>query len=487
MLERIAMIAAKPWQTAVAVGLLTALVFLPAIEGNFVNWDDDAYVYENPLVQGGLSVAGIAGGFDAIVCHNWAPVTIWSYQLDRSLFGPGPAGFHLTNVVIHACDSALLYVAVRRMTAAPFESFVATILFAVHPLRVESVAWISERKDVLSVLFLSLLLLAYEAHARQPGWRRMALVLAAFCAGLMAKATLVTVPVLLLLVDVWPLDRWAADGAERDSTARAHRRYPQQPTSALLLEKLPLFLVATLMAAGTLLAQRRAITDEAALPLLSVRIPNAVHAVGWYLWKTAFPTQLAALYRHPGGQGWPLFDLVSSGAAIALVVVVAWSIRRAVPAAAIGVGWFLIAVSPVIGIVAQVGQQAHADRYSYVPHIGLFWALTWTGSKLIRQRWLPPAAVAAGCVALIGVYATLDRLQIAVGRDSQPLWQRVLTLDPENTTACNNLGVALYEAGRPSEAEAWLERAVNVARPDPRYVRNLERVRATNAARPPSP
>ena len=280
----------------------------------------------------------------------------------------------------------------------------------------------------------------------------MALVLAAFCAGLMAKATLVTVPVLLLLVDVWPLDRWAADGAERDSTARAHRRYPQQPTSALLLEKLPLFLVATLMAAGTLLAQRRAITDEAALPLLSVRIPNAVHAVGWYLWKTAFPTQLAALYRHPGGQGWPLFDLVSSGAAIALVVVVAWSIRRAVPAAAIGVGWFLIAVSPVIGIVAQVGQQAHADRYSYVPHIGLFWALTWTGSKLIRQRWLPPAAVAAGCVALIGVYATLDRLQIAVGRDSQPLWQRVLTLDPENTTACNNLGVALYEAGRPSEA-----------------------------------
>ena len=150
-------------------------------------------------------------------------------------------------------------------------------------------------------------------------------------------------------------------------------------------------------------------------------------------------------------------------------------------------GWFLIALSPVVGIVAQVGSQAHADRYAYVPHIGLFWAITWTGSKLVSLRRLPPSAMAAGCVALIGVYATLDRLQIDVWRDSQSLWQRTLSLDPENTTACNNLGVALYEAGKPIEAEAWLERAVNVARPDRRFIRNLERVRATNAAQPRSP
>jgi len=479
-------IADPSWPTAMAVGIFAALVFLPAIACDFVNWDDDAYVYDNPLVQGGLSVAGIVGAFDAVVCHNWAPVTIWSYQLDRSLFGPGPAGFHFTNVVVHACASAVIYLAVRRMTAAPFESLVATVLFAVHPLRVESVAWVSERKDVLSGLCLGLLLLAYEAHARQPGWRRMALVLAAFCAGLLAKAMLVTVPVLLLLLDVWPLGRWAARSGGQDSSAAAHTRYPPRPVAALVSEKLPLLLAAAGMAAGTLLAQHRAIHDEAAMPLLAVRLPNAVHAVGWYLWKTVLPVHLAPLYRHPGSQGWPLLELFLSIGAIAALAFGGWNMRKTVPAAAVGIGWFLIALFPVIGVVAQVGSQPHADRYSYIPHIGLFWAIVWTGSTFLR-RWLPQALTFSCCVALVGGYVALDRIQIGFWKDSQTLWHRVLEFDPSNTTACNNLGVALYESGRPIEAEAWLERAVNVPRPDHNFVRNLERVRAANAAERQTP
>jgi len=202
--------------------------------------------------------------------------------------------------------------------------------------------------------------------------------------------------------------------------------------------------------------------------------------VGWYLWKTVFPAELAPLYRHPGSQGWPLLELSLSVGAIAVLVVAGWRMRKTVPAAAVGLGWFLIALFPMIGVVAQVGSQAHADRYSYVPHIGLFWAIVWTGSNLIR-RWLPQALTVACCVALVGGYVALDRIQIGFWKDSQTLWRRVLEFDPANTTACNNLGVALYESGEPIEAAAWLERAVNVPRPDRNFVRNLERVRAANA------
>jgi hypothetical protein len=160
--------------------------------------------------------------------------------------------------------------------------------------------------------------------------------------------------------------------------------------------------------------------------------------------------------------------------------------RKTVPAAAVGIGWFLIALFPVIGVVAQVGSQPHADRYSYIPHIGLFWAIVWTGSTFLR-RWLPQALTFSCCVALVGGYVALDRIQIDFWKDSQTLWHRVLEFDPSNTTACNNLGVALYESGRLIEAEAWLERAVNVPRPDRNFVRNLERVRAANAAERQTP
>jgi len=231
----------RPWLTAGLLGLLTFLVFLPAVRCGFVDWDDDVYVTDNPLVLGGLTAEGVRGAFTSVVFHNWAPLTILSYQLDTTLFGRDPWGFHLTNVVIHAVSAGLLASVLLRMTGRMAASLLAATLFAIHPLRVESVVWISERKDVLCVLFLMLALLAYDRYTRNPGGLRYLAVAAAMLAGLLAKSTLVTLPLLLLILDAWPLGRvrgLAADGAAASRPAR--------PLWWLVAEKIPLLCLSLL-------------------------------------------------------------------------------------------------------------------------------------------------------------------------------------------------------------------------------------------------
>ena len=443
----------RPWIIAVLLGVAVFLNFLPALFGDFVNWDDAEHVFENRTVLDGLSPAGVRGAFTEVVVCCWAPLTVLSYQCDSTLFGTGPAGYHLTNVLLHACAAATLALALGRMTAAPGLSAAAVLLFAIHPLRVESVAWISERKDVLSVLLLGVTLLAYERYCRAPSIAWYVGVVIALLAGLMAKATLVTVPVLLLLLDCWPLCRLAVpglgDAALREAAAR---RYPPRPWQAVLAEKLPLLLLSVIFIGVTLHTQKTAIRSPTALPLLSARLPNAVHATAWYVWTTVWPTGLHAFYGHPGRVGWPPVVLASAVATLTFLVAAAVRLRSSVPAVAVGLVWFAVALSPVIGIVAQQGSQAQADRYSYVPHIGLMISVVWAAAAAAARLRVPTLTSMIVLMLVSAVFVAIDQRLIPTWKNSTGLWSRVLTIEPGNARARYHYGGGLYDRGEVSAA-----------------------------------
>jgi len=450
----------RPWLLASLLGLLTFIVFLPTVACAFVNWDDNAYVYDNPLVLDGLTGRGVAAAFTRVMFHNWAPLTILSYQADASLYGPRPAGYHLTNVMLHAVAAGLLAVAIGRMTAAPGRSVAAVLLFAIHPLRVESVAWVAERKDVLSVLFLAVALLAYEWYCRRPGGWRLAAVWVAMLASLLAKATLVTLPALLLLVDVWPLGRLQVPGVPRAADRQA--LYHACSWRSALREKVPLLFLSALFIAITLMTQERATRVSATLPLLTNRLPNAVHSIARYLVDTILPMQMHPAHLHPGPAGWPPVAIILSLLVLVILGACAWLAARREPAVTWGLLWFLVALSPVLGIVAQQGFQARADRFTYVPHIGMMVALVWgvaaAAARLRLPQWVPATVLLAatlGCVAV-------DRQQIAVWKNSETLWNHVLAIDPNNPIAYNNLGTAFYERGLVREAVPYFERSLAI-------------------------
>jgi len=446
----------RPWIVAMLLGLVTFFVFLPAVACDFVNWDDDKYVFANPRVLAGLSSTGVRRAFTDVVFCNWAPLTILSYQLDVTLFGSKPWAFHVTNVLLHAAAAAILFLALNGLTGCVGRSAAATLLFAVHPLRVESVAWIAERKDVLSVLFLSLGLLAYGGYCRRPSVAGLMGVFFAMLCSLLCKATLVTLPLLLLVLDFWPLGRLPVPG-RHDRASGDHRSW-----KLAMLEKLPLFLLAVAFSVITLRTQAPAIQSEAALPLWSVRVPNAVSAMGWYVVKTFVPTGLHPACRHPGMTGRPQ-EWFPGGVMIcvAIVVIVGLTWRR-LPAVAVGIAWFVIALAPVLGIAAQPGFQAYADRFTYVPHIGLMLAVVWGGDALVRRAGWNPRVAVVGLIAAVVAAVAIDRFQIGIWRDSQTLWSHVLALNPDDNLAHCNMGVALLEKGRVDEARGHLVRSLAI-------------------------
>jgi len=441
--------------TAAGLAIATALVFLPAVTGGFVNIDDDRYVYRNPLVLAGLSASGIRNAWTTVVFHNWAPLTILSLQIDTSLFGTSPWGYHLTNVLIHAATAAVIYLALVRMTGAAGRSAAAAALFALHPLRVESVAWIAERKDVLSVFFLAVALVAYERYCRKPGPSRYLAVAAAMLASLLAKATAVTLPALLLVLDAWPLRRAAVLGFGPGADDRADAPpYAATPWSRLFREKLPLFGMAAVFAAVTIATQENAIQAEEKMPLWQARVPNAVISIGTYLWETVAPIALHPAHQHPGAAGISLGAPMASMIAIVAVAAVGLRLRRAVPACAAGLAWFFIALLPVLGLVKQQGFQARADRFTYIPHIGLMVAVVWTAAYLLA-RWRASrhasaflaAAAIAGCILL-------DWRQIGIWHDSISLWNHVLVHEPTSALAHMCLGEEWHDRGEMDRAEA---------------------------------
>ncbi len=451
----------RPWLVASLLGLLTFVVFLPAVTCDFVNWDDNAYVYRNPLVLEGLTVRGVAAAFTRVMFHSWAPLTILSYQADASLYGPRPEGYHLTNVLLHAVAVGMIAVALGRMTSAPGRSAAAVLLFAIHPLRIESVVWVAERKDVLSVFCLAVALLAYEWYCRRPGGWRFAAVCAAMLASLLTKATIVTLPALLLLLDVWPLGRLQLPGWSRATTA-APARYAACSWQWVVAEKLPLLALSALFIGITLVTQGRDAHFAKALPLLTHRVPNAVHAVACYLLDTVVPVGMHPAHLHPGQAGWPPLSVGLSLLALGGVAACAWLASRREPAVTCGLLWFLIALSPTLGIVAHPGILSRADRFTYVPHIGLMVAIIWGAGAVVARLRMP--AWAQSLVLLVAVLGcvAVDRRQIAVWKDSETLWNHVLSIDPDNPIAYNNLGTAFYERGLVRESMPYFERALAI-------------------------
>ncbi len=408
---------------------------MPALRCDFVNFDDPQYVLENLPVLAGLSPEGTRWAFTTFSNSNWHPLTWLSLQLDVSLWGVGrPWGFHLTNVLLHAANTALLFLALRALTGAFWRCIAVALLFAVHPLRVESVAWVTERKDVLSALFGFLALWAYAAYARRPAVRRYLLVTVLFAVSLLAKPMLVTLPCLLLVLDWWPLKRAVA----------------LRDWGRLVAEKLPLLALVAASAAVTVKAQagEGAVAGLAQFPL-GVRLGNA--AVGYvaYLTMTVWPVGLAVYYPHPGEL--PVWQTAGAALLLAALTAGAVALRGRAPYLLAGWLWFLGTLVPVIGLV-QAGAQAYADRYTYLPQVGLLLAVCWGAADLARAR--PRPALAAG--ALVGLaLAGLTWFQLGVWRDSVSLWEHDLRVARPSAMAWLNLGAALAKQGRDGEADCY--------------------------------
>jgi len=457
----------RPWTLASLLAILTALVFLPAVGFDFINWDDDRYLFDNDgLVAGGLTPRNVTRALTETTFYNWAPLTILSYQCDATLFGMKPWGFHLTNVVFHAVSVAILFQSLLRMTGRLGTSALAAALFAVHPLRVESVAWVAERKDVLSVLFLTLSLLAYEAYCRRPSLGMYLAVAGGMLMSLLAKASVVTLPVLLLLLDVWPLRRLVVPGvgdlvAEADAQ---HRPYERRSAWAIVAEKLPLLALSLLFSVITLRTQAPVIAGETDMPLVAVRLPNAIVATRWYLQALALPFGLHPAYLHGGQSGLSAAVVVVSAVVIGAVCWLAWSGRHRQPWGLVGLVWFLVALAPMSGVVGQQGFLSHADRFTYIPHIGLFIAIVWAGDEMRRRLAVPTGWVLGGIGIIVAASIVQTERQLAHWKDSHALWSHVLALDDRdnNWVAHNNFGFVLAERGKVDDAIAHYRKAIDI-------------------------
>jgi tetratricopeptide (TPR) repeat protein len=412
----------------------------------FVNYDDDVYVTDNPMVQHGLTLKGLSWAFALTRGRigHWHPLTWLSHMLDCQLYGMWAGGAHLTNLILHAATVVCLFLVLRNMTGALWRSAFVAAVWAIHPLRVESVAWIAERKDVLSGLFFVLVLGAYVRYIRNPSAPRYLLVALVFALGLLAKDMLVTVPCLLLLLDYWPLRRWESAAIPR-----------------LLVEKIPLFLLSAGSCMTTFLLSDHA-TERDLVPAL-LRTENALVSYVIYFWQTFWPADLAIPYVLRS----TLFPIRELAGAITLLIVLSaaavfW--RKSRPWFFAGWFWFLGMLVPVIGLV-QISYYAHADRYTYLPQIGLLIALTWTVADAGAEFRLPRWFFALFSLGLIAGLLLLARGQTSYWRDGQTLFTHSLACTEGNYLAFNNLGTALQEEGRLDDAIAFYQKALEV-RPD---------------------
>ena len=423
----------------------------------FILLDDPGYVSGNGHVLGGLNSSSLSWAFRSYYQSNWHPLTWISLMADAQLGGANPAVFHLTNVGLHILNTLLLFAFLLLETGKRWASASVALLFAIHPLHVESVAWVTERKDVLSTLFWLLTMLAYLWYARRRSISRYLLVATAFALGLLAKPMLVTLPIVLLLLDIWPLGRLA----KRSQPAEGHL-----PLRALILEKIPLLAISAASCAVTLAAQSGggSVYTVAALPI-GARISNAVVACVGYIVKMLWPTNLMPQYPHPG-RTLPEWQIVFSALLLALVTVLAVKAARKRPYVTVGWLWYLVTLIPVIGLV-QVGVQAMADRYTYIPLLGVFIAIAWAvpdGLSLLFPRRLSIAPAVAGTVLLLAL-AVLSYHQIGAWTDRDSFISQMLVAT-HNHPLCRALEANLLnQAGEPEEA---LRKMEELARDCPR-------------------
>lgn len=431
---------------AVAVIILTGLAFSPVVRNGFVLIDDDKYLGENEVVMRGLTLEGIHLVFTSSYAANWHPLTWISHMVDVELFGLDPRGHHLTSLAIHAAAAALLLLTLWALTARAGPAFAVAALFATHPLRVESVVWAAERKDVLSGLLFFASLLAWVRYTRRPHPGRYVLATLLFALALMAKPMVITLPLVLLFLDWWPLGRLRAVGPA-GSTPSALRRFAVFP----FLEKLPFVALSLASAYLTLRAQA---AGGAIVKLedisFSARVANALLSYVNYLGMSAFPFGLANDYPHLKPD---ILDLRVVAAGIALLAASAgtWLLRRRQPWLITGWGWFLIMLVPVIGLV-QVGDQARADRYTYLPLIGIVLALCWSLAALSSSRPARVHALRALTAAALAICIILTMRQVTFWRDSETLFNHTLRIARNSWKAANNLGVVRESDGRQDEA-----------------------------------
>lgn len=442
---------------AIALVLIgvTSAAYWPVFSCGFVNVDDNLYVTANSVVQRGLSVEGWKYAWTEVVCANWHPLTMLSLEIDGTLWGIDPAGYHATNLILHVFNVVLLFVVLNQMTASVGCSGWVAALFALHPLHVESVAWVSERKDVLSTLCFLLMLLAYVRYVRHSGMIRYLSVLVLFAIGLLAKPMLVTAPVLLLLLDYWPLKRLESRPAGPKGSDVLRKTF-----RSLFLEKIPFLVLSFADGIVTILVQGKARHNVADLTI-ATQIANVFNAYLWYLQKTIVPTGLIAFYPHPS-KNLP-WTLVMIGVIVVLLVSIwAYRQRRTKPYLLVGWSWFIISLLPVIGLI-QVGIQAYADRYAYIPHIGLFVAIVWEIHAWVAGAKWRQVASTAGLTVCVFVCGWLTHLQIAYWTNAETLWRHALDVDPNNGRAHTQLAIELANLGEFEQADRHMEQGFRLA------------------------
>ncbi len=427
-----------------SLAVLTWLVFGQTLWHDFVNYDDPRYVYENTRITGGLTISSIAWALTHVHSLNWHPLTTISHILDCQLYGLKPGWHHFTNVLLHTLAAILLFFALQQMTGAMWRSAFVAAVFAIHPLRVESVAWIAERKDVLSGVFFMLTLLAYAYYVRRPRIARYLLVSFIFACGLMSKPMLVTLPFVLLLLDYWPLARIKGQFWKR------------------VLEKIPLIALSVVSSVITFLVQKGAVGQTEELPIFE-RINNAVVSYVLYIWQMLWPVDLAVFYPHPENR-LPLWEIVSCLVLLTCVTAVAIALRKRRPYLITGWLWYLGMLVPVIGLV-QVGWQGRADRYTYLPQIGLYMAVTWGAVDLTAFYRHQRTILGTAALLVIGTLTSCAWVQTSYWRDSERLFRHAAAVTTNNDVADNNLGIVFLGQGKADEAISLLQRAADL-RPD---------------------
>jgi tetratricopeptide (TPR) repeat protein len=426
-----------------ALLLATFAVYAQVRDFDFVNYDDADYT-GNLNVQQGITAQGLEWALTSRDTGNWIPLTWVSHMLDCQFFGLDSGWHHLHNVLLHALAAIMLCIFLQRATGTRWRSALAAFLFALHPLHVQSVAWVAERKDVLNACFWFLTLWLYVRYAERPGTGRYLSVVLGFCLGLMAKPMMVTLPFVLLLLDYWPLARLGLRGRKA------------------IWEKLPLLGLAGAGAAIAYLAQKHG--EAVNLVPLETRLANATHSYTLYILQTFWPARLAVFYPYPRDFAFAFLPLLADGVLLAVVTTGVIMLRRRAPYLLMGWGWFVVTLVPVIGLV-QVGDQAHADRYMYIPMVGLLVMLIWGAAEILeklRAKTLAIPLAAAACLAS----AVLSWVQVGYWRNGETLFRHALAVTNDNKIANNNLGNYLMASGRLSEAVPYFETAVRI---DPEF------------------
>ena len=438
------------------LAVLILAVYWPLSRHDFINFDDSVYITQNTHVKAGLTKRGFLWAFTSVHSSNWHPLTWLSHMLDSQMFGLEPGMHHLTNLLFHMANSLLLFVLFRRMTGAIWSSAFVGALFALHPLHVESVAWISERKDVLSTFFWMITMWTYARYTESPTVKRYILVVICFALGLMAKPTVVTLPFVLLLLDYWPLGRVGRSDLGGNSGIEKSIIF------RLIWEKAPLFVLTLILTVVTSLTIRSLDAP--------IRISNAVVAYVGYMRKMIWPHDLAVFYPYPGSIS--IWHAVGAGILLVCLSILFVKARQKRPYLVVGWFWYLGTLIPVIGLV-QFGAQAMADRYTYVPLIGLFIIVAWGVPDLLRQWQHRKFVLAVLAVAVLAVLMVLTWMQVGYWRNSTALFTRALKVTTNNYLAISCLGDVLERQGRIEEAIKYYSQAFAI---NPHYSVNSNRL-----------